>query len=112
MAVVLVVLALLGRSEPMAVAELHEPDGSSTSVVVDAATPVVIGGGASADAVVRGLARAARPVPLPVGDDEAAVAVAVATALLLGGWVLLRGDGWGARPVAASPLAARRGPPA
>jgi hypothetical protein len=51
-------------------------------------------------------------VPLPVGDDEAALAVAVATALLLGGWVLLRGDGWGARPVAASPLAARRGPPA
>jgi len=108
MAAVLVALALLGRPDPTAAAvEHHDPDGSS---LVDAATPVVTGVVGPADAA-RGLARAARPVPLPVGDAEAALAVAVAAALVLGWWVLVRGDGWGARPVASSPLAARRGPP-
>src|SRR5687768_2001995 len=95
MAAVLVALALLGRSDPTASAvEHHEPDGA---FLVDVATPVVAGVAGMADAA-RGLARTARPVPLPVGDSEAAFAVAVAAALVLGWWVLVRGDGWGARP--------------
>lgn len=108
-AAVLVALALLGQADPTDAGEVHESDGVST--VVDTAASLVVGGGASGDAAGRGLARASRPVALPVGDDEAVLAGAVATALLVGGWVLQRGDGWGVRPVVASPLATRRGPP-
>lgn len=108
---VLAGLALLGRGDPSdATVPTGEPREAGV-VVVDGAAPAVIGVGGSGDAAGRGATRVGRPVALPVGDDEAVLAVGVTAALIVGGWVLVRGDGWGARPVVASPLAARRGPP-